>query len=315
MQKGDKPAASTGKVILYTLLGVFLFFFIVLPIGLFFLIASFTSPSIKDYQTGNVALIPIEGVITTDGTQYFGQPTASSKTIIEFIEEASKDAQIEAIVLEINSPGGSAVASDEIATAVKSVSKPVVAYIREVGASGGYWVASSTDYIVAQRMSITGSIGVISSYLEFSGLMDEYGVGYEKLIAGKYKDIGTPFRKLQNDERTILQGKLNLIHDFFIEEVAQNRKLPLAKVQESATGEFFLGVEAKKLGLVDVLGNKDTVKSYLEQQGIKEPSFTVYEKEPGFFEFLTGVTNTFSFQMGRGIGSMFIQDFNKMVMI
>ena len=90
--------------------------------------------------------------------------------------EENKD--IKAIVLEINSPGGSAVASDEIASAVKKSNKPTVAVIREAGASGGYWIASSTDHIIANRMSITGSIGVISSYLEFSGLIEKYWVGW-----------------------------------------------------------------------------------------------------------------------------------------
>src|SRR3989338_5143582 len=255
MQKGDRPATSTGKIVIITIIGVLLFFFIIIPIGVGLLIASFAGSSVQQ-GAGNVALIPIEGVITTDGMQYFGQPTASSKRIIDFIKEANENSQIKAIVLEINSPGGSAVASDEIATVVKSIDKPVVAYIREIGASGGYWIASSTDYIVVQKMAITGSIGVISSYLEFSGLMEEYGVGYERLVAGKYKDVGTPFRKLQNDEKSILQGKLNLIHGFFIEEIAANRDLPVEKVKGIATGEFYLGREALNLGLLDQEGDK-----------------------------------------------------------
>ena len=107
--------------------------------------------------------------------------------------------------MEINSPGGSAVASDEIATAVKNAKKPVISLIREVGASGGYWVASASDYIIANRMSITGSIGVISSYLEFSGLMEKYGVGYERLVAGENKDLLTPYKKLEADQKALVQ--------------------------------------------------------------------------------------------------------------
>ena len=188
MLKGEnveRKRFTTAKIILFTLLGVFLFFFIILPLGFVYLIGSFSPSSSDVVGSGNVALIPIEGVITTDGGSYFNEQTISSKNIVEFIEDADKNSQVEAIVLEINSPGGSAVASDEISIAVKKVKKPVVAMIREVGASGGYWVASSADYIVAHRMAITGSIGVISSYLEFSGLMENHGVGYERLVDRK----------------------------------------------------------------------------------------------------------------------------------
>src|SRR3989338_6818866 len=104
-------------------------------------------------------------------SSFFESATASSETI-KFIEKADKNPSIKAIILEINSPGGSAVASEEIANAVKKTNKTTVAWIREIGTSGAYWIASSSDHIVASRMSVTGSIGVIASYLEFEGLVD-----------------------------------------------------------------------------------------------------------------------------------------------
>ena len=117
---------------------------------------------------GNVAMIPIEGVIVgTDSSGMFFDDSVSSQDTIELIEKADRNPNIRAIILQINSPGGSAVASEEIANAVKKVNKTTVAWIRESGASGAYWIASSSDYIVANRVSITGSIGVIASYLEF----------------------------------------------------------------------------------------------------------------------------------------------------
>ncbi len=258
---------------------------------------------------GNVAKIPIDGVITSNGGSSFGQSFASAKEIVKFIESADKDKQVQIIVLEINSPGGSAVASDEIAAAVKKVKKPVVAHIRELGASGGYWIASASDYIIANRMSITGSIGVISSYLEFSGLMEEYGIGYQQLTSGKYKDAGTPFRKLTSEEENLLQKKLDRIHDFFIEEVANNRKLSEKEVRDVATGEFYLGVEAKALGLVDELGGKEELESYLKkEQGLKEIDYLVFEKQLGLFDLFAQVFGDFSFLIGKGIGSNFIQN-------
>ena len=127
--------------------------------------------------SGNVALIPIQGVIVgSEDSEFLFESVTSSQDAVEFIEKADKNPSIKAIILEINSPGGSAVASEEIANAVRKTNKTTVAWIREVGASGAYWVASASDKIVASPMSITGSIGVISSYLEFSKLFEKYGV-------------------------------------------------------------------------------------------------------------------------------------------
>lgn len=261
---------------------------------------------------GNVALIPIEGEITGNGAQGFGASAVSSKDIVSFIEDADENSQIEVLLLEINSPGGSAVASDEIATAVKRVQKPVVAYIREAGASGAYWIASAADHIIANRMSITGSIGVLSSYLEFSGLMEKYGVSYEQLIAGERKEIGTPFKKLTDEERAILQHKLDKIHGFFIEEVAANRELKTSQVQKMATGEFFLGVEALELGLIDQLGGKEEAELFIQENfGLPQIDYVRYESQIGFFELLGGVISGFFFRVGEGIGSMLTsQQFN-----
>lgn len=291
--------SNRGKYVLLIIGAVLLVIFVILPV--FF--------SLFDgSKIGNVALIPIEGPITVNGGTSLGSTTVSSQKIREFIEDADKNKQVKVIVLEINSPGGSAVASDEIASAVKNAEKPVVALIREVGASGGYWVASSADYVIANRMSITGSIGVISSYLGFSRLMEEYGVSYERLVAGEYKDLGSPLKKLEDDEKTILQGKLDKIHQYFIEEIAANRKLEVAAVEKLATGEFFLGMEAYHFGLVDELGDKQTVEKYLETKyAITKPDYVIYEQETSLLDLFAGVFSDFFFQIGEGFGSTIIK--------
>ena len=128
-----------------------------------------------------VVVIPIDGAITTqESGGLFAAEEASSSKIVSYIKKANKDQSVKGIIFAINSPGGTVVASEEIVNAIKQTKKPKIAWIREVGASGAYWVASACDEIVADPMSITGSIGVISSYLEFSGLMKKYGVGYER---------------------------------------------------------------------------------------------------------------------------------------
>ncbi len=298
MQK-EGVKKSRVKSVLLTILAFLFVLLVILPLAFMLL---------GDSQFGNVALIPIEGIITGDGSGYLGKDTISSQDLVDFIEEADENTQIEVILLEINSPGGSAVASDEIASAVKRAHKPVVAVIREMGASGGYWIASTADHIIANRMSITGSIGVISSYLEFSGLMEKYGVDYERLVAGEYKDVGMPFRKLEPDERALLQAKLNRIHTFFIQEVAANRNLSEETVREIATGEFYLGVEALPLGLVDQLGNRATAEEYItETYGLDSIDYVVYQRQGGLFDMLAGVFADFSFKLGQGIGSISLQ--------
>ena len=298
---------SKTKAIVLTVLAFLIVIFLILPI---------TFSLFNGTKIGNVALIPINGVITGNGESMFGQGTISSADIINFIEKADSDFQIQAIVIEINSPGGSAVASDEIAAAIKKVEKPVIALIREVGASGGYWVASATDHVIANRMSITGSIGVISSYLEFSGLMKEYGVGYERLVAGKYKDMGSPFKKLNQEEENLLQGKIDKIHDYFVREIANNRELSESDVKKMATGEFFLGVEAFDNGLVDQLGDKDSAKDYLmETYELKEVDFVVYQRKVGFLDIIAGVMSNMFFSIGEGIGSIFVEQPNSIMLM
>lgn len=229
---------------------------------------------------GKVAVIPIKGVITTENSEdFFSLGTTSSSEIISLIEKAQNSASVKGILFEINSPGGSAVASDEIAQAIGKIEKPKVAWIRDAGTSGAYLAASATDKIVASRMSITGSIGVISSYMEFSGLMKNYNITYQRLVAGELKDIGTPFKELTEEEESLLQLKLDKIHDIFIKEVALNRNMPEYKVRELATGVFYLGLEAKELGLIDEIGGKDAAVDILEGL-IGEDDLTLIQYQP-----------------------------------
>ena len=306
MKKVVDIRSNKWLAVLLTVLAVIFVVFVLLPFSL----------SMFSSENGNIALIPIEGPITGNGGNYLGESTASSKKIISFIEAAEDNDDIEVIVLEINSPGGSAVASDEIATAVKNAKKPVVSLIREVGASGGYWIASASDYVIANRMSITGSIGVISSYIEFSELMDKYGVNYQRMVAGEKKDLGSPYRELSFEDEKLLQSKLDKIHQFFIEEIAENRGLSVSEVKALATGEFYLGIEALDLGLVDLLGNKDTLENYVQSEyGLEEIGYLVYQEEVDLFSALFGVFEEMSFNIGEGIGSIFVKSNNNLMLI
>ena len=253
---------------------------------------------------GNVALIDISGpIITGKDTSYLFEDVTSSDDITKLIRKANENDNIKAIVFVINSPGGSAVASDEIAAEIKKVNKTTVAWVREIGTSGAYWIATSTNHVIANRMSITGSIGVIASYLEFSRFIQEHNVTYERLVSGKYKDLGSPFKELTAEERAVFQKSLDRIHDYFVEEVANNRNLNKKDVDKMATGAFYLGDEAKELGLVDELGSRDEVINYLQKKLNEDISFVSYKKPTGFFAALTQATNEKSFFVGKGIGS------------
>jgi len=254
-----------------------------------------------EISTANVAVIPINGVILTQHQDsLLGLNGVSSMDVVKNIEKADKNPRIEAIMIEINSPGGTAVASDEIAQALEKTNKTKVAWIREIGTSGAYWVASECDVIVANRMSITGSIGVISSYLDFSGLLNDYNITYQRLVAGKHKDIGSPFKELTDDERNLLQTQLDIIHDIFIDEVAQNRGLSKSKTREIATGAFYIGIQAKELDLVDILGDRNDAIAYIEKEIGAQVRLVDYKRKAGLIDVLSGVFNQGAFKIGQG---------------
>ncbi len=271
-----------------------------------FILAGIVSLFIGDTvetRAGNVALIPIKGVIMSDDANSMFEDVASSSDIVSFIEKADKNPSIIAIIFEINSPGGSPVATDEIASAIKKTNKTTVAWIREVGASGAYWAASATDHVVANRMSITGSIGVLGSYLDFSGFLNEYNVTYQRLVSGKYKDVASPFREMTKEEESIIQSKLDLMHNYFIKEVAKNRNLSEKTVRDLATGMFYLGSEAKDSGLIDELGGKDEAVKFIEAKHGVKAEIAKYKKQKTFFGMLSGLLSEKSFYIGKGIGS------------
>lgn len=254
--------------------------------------------------SGNVALIPIEGVILgTEDSQSFFESASFSLDIVELIEKAHKNPNIKAIILEINSPGGSALASEEIANAIKKTNKTTVAWIREVGASGAYWVASSAEHVVASRVSITGSIGVIASYLEFPGLLERYNVTYQRLVSGKYKDIASPFKEMTSEEKAIFQQNLDAIRDYFASEVAKNRNINKKEIDKIANGLFYIGAQAKELGLIDELGGKDEAIRYIEKKESIKAEIVEYKKEKTLLDILSDVLSKQSFFVGKGIGS------------
>ena len=269
-------------------------------------LASLGASKLLSIEIGNkIAIVKIQGAISSDSMKIpFQTSIATSSKIVEYLEAAEKSKAIKGIILEINSPGGTVLASKDIADKVKSIEKPVVALIRDMGTSGGYWVASAADKIVADPMSVTGSIGVISAYLEFSELFEKYGITYEGMKSGELKDIGSPFKKLTDEERKILQSKIDRIHEYFIKEVSTNRKLSEADTRELATGVYFLGEEAKEIGLVDYLGNRElAINITKELAGIDEASIVTYDETTDLLSLLSKLETSGAYYFGKGFAA------------
>ncbi|MAF36105.1 signal peptide peptidase SppA [archaeon] len=256
-----------------------------------------------------IAVIPITGPITIStlpSPLSIASSTSFSGGIIAHIDNADRDNSVKAIIFEINSPGGTVVASKEIADRITKLNKPTVALVREAATSGAYWVASAADVIVADPLSVTGSLGVTGSYVEFSGLLDEYDVDYVQLTTGEFKDTGTPFRDLTSREREIMETKLDIIHEYFITDVARKRKITDENIRKLDSGIFYLGLEAEKLGLVDMLGDKDSaVQVAKDLAKIKDAKVTTYEEKRGLVDFFLGAQAESVYYFGRGFGDAF----------
>lgn len=211
----------------------------------------------------NVAVLPLEGVILPyHGLADFDM-VITPELVENFMTAAENESNIDAVLLEINSPGGTPVASQRIAERFKSSSLPVVGLIGDIGASGGYMVAAATDVLIASALSNVGSIGVNMSYVEESEKNEEEGITYVQLTTGQYKDMGTPNRPITDDERAKLQADLEIVHEEFISIVSDYRNMTVQAVRDIADGATMPGARAKAVGLIDSLGGRPEAKGVL----------------------------------------------------
>ena len=201
------------------------------------------------------------GEVDEDGYEIKGQ--SSSEDIVYYIEEAEYDDNIEAIILEIDSLGGDAVAAEEVANALKRAEKPTVALIRGYGDSAAYWAATGADMIFASANSDIGSIGVTMSYLDYSKQNQMEGLTYNQLSSGEFKDIGDFDKSLTAREKELLMRDVNIMNENFIKAVAENRGLSISEVRLLADGSSMLGEMALEKGLIDQIGDLYDVEMYL----------------------------------------------------
>lgn len=219
-------------------------------------------PDIDFSTEDRIALIRIEGVIV------------DSQATVGELKRFSENPSVKAIVLRIDTPGGGVVPSQEIHDAVKRVrnksNKAVIASMGSVAASGGYYIAAATDRIVANPGTLTGSIGVIMETANLEGLLQKIGVEGVIIKSGKYKDVGSPLRKMSAEERGLLQAVMDDVHKQFIEAVAEGRSMEVRAAQLLADGRIFTGRQAKEAKLVDELGDlEDAIQLAAEVVGIE----------------------------------------------
>jgi protease-4 len=225
--------------------------------------------------TDSIYLIKMEGVISgSQSSGLLGGASITPENIIEELIIAEKNPGVKAIIIRVNSGGGSAAASQEIFEELRKIKKPVVVSVGDICASGAYYISCAADKIVANRSSSIGSIGVIMQITNLEELYKKLGITYTTVKAGKYKDAGSPDRPLTDEELGLLQEQTFKVYDQFINDVAQSRNIPVEKVKEIATGWVYLGTEALDLGLIDKIGTyKDAEMLAAELAGIKgEPN-------------------------------------------
>lgn len=229
---------------------------------------------LKEGESGcNVSGIELYGQIVTyiapeylDEEGYVIGDMTSSESIISAIREAEADDSIKAVLLEIDSYGGSPVASYEINRSLhEDISKPVIVMVRESATSGAYLAAVASDTIFASPYSDIGGIGVTMSYIDYAKQNDKEGITYNSLSTGKYKDYGDYDKALTVEERSLIMRDLNIIHDNFVETVASDRNLEIEKVKALADGSSMPGQMAKDSGLIDELGSYNDVRNYLKE--------------------------------------------------
>ncbi|MCX5784703.1 MAG: signal peptide peptidase SppA [Elusimicrobia bacterium] len=244
-----------------------------------------------------VAVIPIYGVITqSDSSRVWER---GSQQIARKIKTMADKKEVKAILLDINSPGGSVGAVQDIYSAImrakRETKKPFVARFGDVSASGGYYVASACDKIVAQPGTITGSIGVIFNASNLEGLFKKIGVKSEVIKSGKFKDIGSVSREMTPEERKLLQAIIDDSYSQFVNAVAEGRKMPVEKVKLVADGRIFSGRQAVDEGLVDSLGDlPDALNLAGELSGLGKNPRIIRDTDP-FEQFFSMMDSKLSF--------------------
>lgn len=251
--------------------------------------------SIVDGRGKNkIVRINMFGIITFTGAEsLFIQQEGLATHVIRQIEAAESDPYVKGILLVIDSPGGGVTASDMLYERLRRFKnteddRKVVALFRDVAASGGYYVGAAADHIVAHPTTITGSIGVMLSALNLSGLGDKIGVSAVTITSGQNKDLLNPFKPVQASHTNLLQQTVNDLYERFVTVVADSREMPLDDVRPLADGRIYTATQAKENNLIDSIGDYDSAIQILTDLiGVDECTVIEYKRSLSFFDIFS----------------------------
>ena len=250
----------------------------------------------EEYVSGEgsdqIAVIPVEGLISAADSGVAGNvPSTTPEGMRDALLQAEEDESVKAVILEINSPGGGVTASDqmhqEILDFKESSKKPVMASMGGTAASGGYYIATAADEILAGETTLTGSLGVILQLPNLTETADKIGFKQNVIKSGEFKDMGSQFRDITPQERKIFQEIVDENYDEFVKVIVEGRDLPEKQVRELADGRIYSGKQAEDLGLVDNIGDLQTAADNArESANIDEATVVRYVQTPGLGSLL-----------------------------
>jgi protease IV len=257
--------------------------------------------TVEGKGTAKVLLLDLSGVLSdeTPGLSITASPPRVPilARAQEELRKAEEDEHVKALIVRINSPGGTITASDTLYREISEFKRrkkiPVIAAIMDVGASGGYYAALAADTIVAHPTAVTGSIGVVMLTVNAQGLMEKIGVAPMAIKSGSMKDAGSPFRALNADERAVFQSVIDDMFGRFVRLVAEARKLPEARVRAFADGRIYTAEQARELGLVDRVAYLDEVIAMAKKAaGVPEARVIMYHRPKEYRASIYAATPT-----------------------
>ena len=236
-----------------------------------------------------IAIVDVDGIIVNSSdTGLFGTGENPVSAYVEKLQKAARDKDVKAVVLRINSPGGTVGGSDlmyhELMSFRKYTKKPVVACILDVGASGGYYLACGCEGILASPACVTGSIGTIMQTVSFAGTMNILGIRADAIKSGDLKDMGSPLKDLRPEERKVLQELIMHFYGNFLDVVQRGRpNLPRNKLEQLADGRVYTAQQAKEVGLIDRIGYlPDAIRWAKELAGVTKTKVVIYHRPVGY---------------------------------
>ncbi|MCE4956337.1 signal peptide peptidase SppA [Macrococcus caseolyticus] len=235
-----------------------------------------------------IARVEVDGVIQDTGVPgLFDEAAYNHQQTLQALEQIKEDDQIKGLMLVVNSPGGGVYESAEIHKAVEAIKKSgkkVYVTMKNMAASGGYYISAPADKIYASRETITGSLGVIMQSMNYKELADKYGVKFNTIKSGPHKDIMSPTKEMDEEERQILQSFVDESYDAFVKVISEGRKIDKAQVKKIADGRIYSGLQAKKLNLIDEIGlEKDALKAMREDIKAKNAQVIEFNEGDSFF--------------------------------